>query len=288
MLVAQLSDPHITQPESLIAQFVSGEQRLAAALEQLATLPRRPDALVLTGDLVDKGQPDEYARLRAVLDPCPIPWFVLPGNHDEREAFRAAFADRHEIPERGHLSWVVDDLPLRLVGLDTTLTGRDDGAFDEERRAWLGATLAEEPARPTILFLHHPPFSSGIWWMDYGGLHGAAELRALLSDNPQVLRVQCGHVHREVQVAWEHAVVATAPSVAYRSGLGLMPDGPPVLTDEPSTVPLLLWDGTELLAMTTDLTGDWSSVDLRNLIHDWPSYEAAARAGGPMRQERAI
>ncbi len=287
MLLAQLSDLHITDPSSLIARFVDGEARLAAALEALAGLHRRPDVLVLTGDLVDRGLPDEYRRLRAVLDPCPIPWFVLPGNHDDPDAFRAAFSDRDELPATGHLSWVIDDLPLRLVGLDTTLRGRDDGALDGERIDWLADALTAAPDRPTVLFLHHPPIATGIWWMDYGGLPGSDALRALLAEHPQVLRVQAGHVHREVTTAWEHAVVATAPSLVYRSGLGLGPGSAPVLTDEPSTIPLLSWDGEILLAMATDLPGSWQSVDLRDLIADWPSYEAAARAGGPMPQERA-
>lgn len=287
MLLAQLSDLHITDPSSLIARFVDGEARLAAALEALAGLHRRPDVLVLTGDLVDRGLPDEYARLRSLLDPCPIPWFVLPGNHDEPLAFRAAFADKPELPATGHQSWVVDDLPLRIVGLDTTLAGRDDGELDDERIGWLAEVLAAEPDRPTIVFMHHPPLSTGIWWMDYGGLRGSAALRSLLADHPQVLRVQAGHIHREVATAWEHAVVATAPSLVYRAGLGLAADSAPVLTDEPSSIPLLSWDGTTLLAMTTDLPGEWQSVDLRHLIADWPAYEAAARAGGPMPQERA-
>lgn len=271
----------------MVAQFGQGEPRLVASLEHLSNLDRQPDALVLTGDLVDRGLASEYRRLRQVLDPCPIPWFVLPGNHDNQDEFRLAFADRADEFADDHLSWVVDDLPLRIVGLDTTIRDRDDGEVDEARLGWLAATLETDMQRPTILFMHHPPFATGMWWMDYGGVRGSAELRDLLSRHPQVLRVQCGHVHREIQTSWEHAVVATAPAVSYQSAIGLTDESPPVLSDEPSGTPMLLWENGTLLYMKTDVPGRWTSVDLRGVISDWDSYQRAAKYGGPMPQERA-
>ena len=45
------------------------------------------DAILVTGDIADHGRPSEYAEARAILSaPCPV--LFLPGNHDERDAFR--------------------------------------------------------------------------------------------------------------------------------------------------------------------------------------------------------
>ena len=60
MILAQLSDPHIRLPPD---DEGSGEA-LAAAVRAVLALDRRPDALVVTGDLADGGLPEEYARVR--------------------------------------------------------------------------------------------------------------------------------------------------------------------------------------------------------------------------------
>ena len=46
---------------------------LARCVAQILRLPQRPDALVFTGDLTDFGSPDEYANLRRLLAPLPMP-----------------------------------------------------------------------------------------------------------------------------------------------------------------------------------------------------------------------
>src|SRR5947209_20106407 len=64
---------------------------LARAVATLNTLVPRPDIAVVTGDLVDHGEPEEYEQLRHLLARLSMPVFVIPGNHDAREPLREAF-----------------------------------------------------------------------------------------------------------------------------------------------------------------------------------------------------
>ena len=45
---------------------------------------------VVTGDLVDHGEPDEYEQLRHLTGTVVEPVFVIPGNHHAREPLREA------------------------------------------------------------------------------------------------------------------------------------------------------------------------------------------------------
>ena len=93
MLIAQLSDTHITGAGELLAGRIDSAVALARAVDTLLALDTRPNAVLLTGDLTDRGTPGAYAALRRVLARLAMPIYAIPGNHDRREAMRHAFAD---------------------------------------------------------------------------------------------------------------------------------------------------------------------------------------------------
>lgn len=290
MLIAHLSDPHVMEPSDPMASFVDTDARLAAAVDALASLPSPPDVTIITGDLVNRGTASEYRLLRSVLEPLPGRLLVVPGNHDDPAELVAAFDDHLHLPSSGdHVSYAVDDEELRLVGLDTTVAGRDDGELDADRLAWLESTLDRGDGRPTLLFMHHPPFSAGMWWMDYGGLKGAASVRTIVEHHPEVLRVLCGHVHRTISVTWGTTVLATAPSSFYATTAPTGGVEVPEVIDVAGSIPLLRWDaeGSQLLATEIDPPGDHRRMALPDVIGDrWPDYEARARAGAEMPAHR--
>src|SRR5262249_46595241 len=144
----------------------------------------RPDVVLATGDLTDHGAAEEYTLLDEILGALEVPLFLVPGNHDEVEALRAVYGTPDYA--RHGFDYVVDDFPVRLVALDSTVVGRHDGEIDGEQLEWLDSTLAGAPDRPTLIFQHHPPFETGIWWMDCIGLTGARELEAVVRRHSQV------------------------------------------------------------------------------------------------------
>lgn len=256
MLIAQISDTHIKPAGKLAYRVVDTAGCLARCVEHLLALAPRPDVVLATGDMVDAGRPDEYRQLRQLLAPLPMPVFLIPGNHDDREALAGAFPDHEYLPKDGrYLQYVVEGYPVRLVGLDTLVPGEPGGLMDGERLAWLDARLAEAPDRPTVLFMHHPPFATGIRPMDEQGLDGAEAMREVVGRHPQVERVLCGHIHRPIQVRWAGTVASTAPSPAHQVVLDLRPDAPDTFALEPPACQLHLWRPDAGLVSHTSYVG---------------------------------
>ena len=151
-----------------------------------------PDAVLLTGDLAENAADEEYEQVHELLQPLGVPAYVLPGNHDDAGALHRHFG----VPDPVRYS--VDLGPLRLVVLDSTIPGADDGALEREQLEWLDAELTAAPDALTLIALHHPPFVTGVRPLDELGIP-AADRRALaevLERHRQVRRIVAGHFHR--------------------------------------------------------------------------------------------
>ena len=214
MLIAQLSDTHILTPASdpTAAQLRSDcLRRCVADINE-----QEPDAVIFTGDTVQHGQPDEYARLRELLQPLQAPLYTVPGNRDDKTAMRRALSDHDHLPADGEfLHYVVDTHGLRLVALDSTLAGERKGRFCEARQAWLEAVLSEQPDRETLLFIHHPPFDVGDHYIGgYRRPEESAALEAIVGSHSQVAAFICGHVHWPIEREWAGTQARIMPSVA--------------------------------------------------------------------------
>jgi Icc protein len=217
MLIAQITDLHVVENDQLCQGRVATHAQLREAVAHINCLDPRPDVVLATGDLTDHGTAKEYEALREILAALLPPVYLIPGNHDHRDVFLDAFADHAYLPRPGapFAHYVLEEYPVRLVGLDTTMPGQHHGVLCEERLAWLDATLRDAPHRPTLLFMHHPPFRTGIRWVDAIGLHGGRKMEAIVARHAQVEWVVCGHIHRPIQVAWGGAIACTAPSTSH-------------------------------------------------------------------------
>ena len=214
MIFAQISDTHILAKSSDQAE---GGRRAEDLRRCIADINRQGvDFVVHTGDNVHHGRPEEYAQLRELLADLEAPLFIVPGNRDSKSALRAALATQTHLPKSGDvLQYVVEDFPLRLVALDSVAAGERKGVYCAQRLAWLEATLAQEPDRPTLLFMHHPPFDVVPYYVGgYRRPQEAADLTALVSRHPQVVRLLCGHAHCLHREQWGGTVATTMPSVA--------------------------------------------------------------------------
>lgn len=224
-LVAQLSDLHIKAEGRLSYRVVDTTAMLSACVAHLLAQRQQADVVVFTGDLTDFGRPEEYAVLRELIAPLAMPVYLVPGNHDERAALRAAFPEfayLRQSPE--FVQYAIDEHPLRILALDTLVPGEGRGEVCAARLAWLEARLAEQPTRPTLVLMHHPPFRTFIGHMDQQGLTGADALAAVIRRHPQVERVLCGHLHRPIDVRFAGTIASTAPSPAHQVALDLAED----------------------------------------------------------------
>jgi 3',5'-cyclic AMP phosphodiesterase CpdA len=243
MLIAQISDMHVGLAGSTIDRLYHTADHLERAVAHVNRLTPRPDVVVATGDLVDRGDPAEYARLRSLLDALEPPCYLLPGNHDDRGALAAAFPHHAYLPRAGFVQYTVEGGPLRLVMADTLVPGASGGRLCAERLEWLDASLAEQPGRPTIVFMHHPPFLTGMAAMDAMGLEGTEDLAAVIRRHPHVERIACGHLHRAITRRFAGTVASTSPSTAHAVALDLPPAVRLAVIMDPPAVTLHLWQG---------------------------------------------
>lgn len=239
-LLLQISDPHI----GANWEGDDPDECLLRAVEAILSLPDRPDALVVSGDLTENGAPAEYGRLRDLLAPLEVEPHVLPGNHDLRAPLREAFA----LPGKGDepVSHVVDLGPLRLVCLDSTIPGAEGGALDGGRIEWLDAALAADRAKPTVIALHHPPLRTEIPTFERIGLapESREALAAVLDRHPQVARVVAGHVHRPLVAELAGRAVVTVPSTYLQAALDFTSPKLTMRADPPGFAVHALRDGT--------------------------------------------
>jgi 3',5'-cyclic AMP phosphodiesterase CpdA len=245
-VLAQLTDVHIRAPGKLAYGRVDTAAFLREAVDTVMRLRQRPIAIVLTGDLTDFATPEEYAHLAQLLAPLPMPLYLLPGNHDDRDALRRAFPSHSYLGTSGFIQYAVDVADALLIGLDTTEPRKSSGALCDERLAWLRDTLSKNQGRRTIIAMHHPPFRTFIGHMDDAGLlRGARELEAIVAAHPQVERILCGHLHRSIDVRFGGTIAMTSPSPAHQVDLDLKPDAPSRWSLEPPAFRLVAWEANE-------------------------------------------
>jgi 3',5'-cyclic AMP phosphodiesterase CpdA len=214
MIIAQISDTHILAKAS---DDPLGASRADSLRRCIADINRRKvDAVIHTGDSVHHGGTDEYVLLREILDELEAPLFLTPGNRDRHNAVLAAFDNLSYLPRSGaFLHYAIEDYPVRLIALDSVSAGERKGVFCEARQVWLQKTLAEKPDKPTILFIHHPPFDVGDHYVGgYRQLRHAEDLAAIVRQYPQIQHLLCGHVHRFHREPWAGTTATIMPSVA--------------------------------------------------------------------------
>jgi Icc protein len=240
ILVAQISDLHIKPPGELAYGRVDTAAALTRCIEELNRFTPRPDVVVISGDLVDKPSPQAYDHLIRLLAALAIPFAVIPGNHDDRTMLRAALPDRNYAHTAGPLNSTHAIGGLDLALIDSTVPSKDYGTLEGQTLAWLDATLAASTTRPALLFLHHPPFATGIAHMDRQNLHNAGDLAAILGKHKRARLIAAGHVHRPVLTSFAGvaATICPAPNHAVELDLG---GSPPGFRIEPPAFHLHAW-----------------------------------------------
>ncbi len=250
MLIAQVTDIHLGFEPDNPSEF--NRKRLDQVIKQLCAMTPMPDILLATGDLVDRGDSESYRRLRNALDICPFPVWLCLGNHDVRENFSAWYP---EIPTAdGFLQYEVDTPTLRLLFLDTLEEGRHGGAFCETRAAWLHARLAENPTKPTVIVMHHPPVDVGLDWMStHPDEPWVARFAQAIEGRTNIRGIVCGHLHRPITVGWRSTVISICASSAPQVALDLReidpekPDGRPMIIADPPAFAIHRWNGSEFV-----------------------------------------
>jgi 3',5'-cyclic AMP phosphodiesterase CpdA len=261
MLIAQISDTHIDKPGVLAFGRYDTQKAFARALEKIASEAQRPDLLLHTGDVTQHGDLAVYQRARAMLDATGIPYALMAGNHENAQALRTAFAEADWMPGGPFLQYVIDRFPVRLICLDTTIEGKMEGELCRERLDWLASRLAQEPAKPTMIAMHHPAFRIGSRALPPVNFRNEREFADLVSRYPNVSLIVAGHVHCTLQARIGQAVALTVPSTAFQFAIERTAGKRAALIDEPAGYCLHRWESDGGFTSQLVLVGDFAVTD---------------------------
>ena len=223
-VIAHLSDTHLLAGGARLADLVDTEAHLRATVERLRIAAPDADAIVVSGDVADRGEPEAYALAREILEPvatqlgAPIVWAA--GNHDDRPQMRAALGLAGDPLDP--VDSILEVGQLRIVTLDTSLPGWHHGGFDEGQAEWLAAALADPPALGCVLVMHHPPLPYRSRMMRLLEFRDEQRLAEVLGDG-DVRAILSGHLHVNGSGTFAEIPVVLAGATSYADDLG----GPP-------------------------------------------------------------
>lgn len=222
MLVAQISDTHITEPDQMTYGFVPVAENLARCVANINNLSRQPDLVLLSGDVTSDCSLNEAKHAASILDDLACPYFLVPGNHDDRSALWRVFGGTACPSMSGEfINYVIEGHDLRIIALDSVAVGEPGGEICAARADWLNACLNAGGDQPTIIFMHHPPLKCGVPETDEDGFKGADILGKVIDRYPNIERILCGHIHLLTHARWHGTVVSTSPSMGMQLDLDL-------------------------------------------------------------------
>ena len=216
--LAHVSDTHLTSRDVLYNNRIDADaalDRAAAVLRRARTDGRGLDALVVTGDLTDTGDPGAYSRVAAAVDGLAPQIIWVNGNHDVRTVFHAALLG---VDDPGPLVRVHDVAGLRVIALDSTVPGAGHGVLTAAHLADLAEILATPARQGTVIALHHAPVPPPSPLLTYFALERSS--RSALADivaGTDVRLILAGHHHLAQSSSLAGIPVAVAGSTAIRT-----------------------------------------------------------------------
>jgi 3',5'-cyclic AMP phosphodiesterase CpdA len=221
-----LSDTHLIAAAEDLYGDVDSAARLAQIVEEIETSGVQPEAIIVTGDVADKGEPGAYARVRRILEPAAerigaqVIWAM--GNHDERGAFRQELFGLQ--PTDRPVDFVYDVNGLRVITLDTSVPGKHYGELTSEQLDWLAEELSATAPHGTILALHHPPVPSV---QDLAVLVELRDQQALAEvvEGSDIIGIIGGHLHYSTTAMFAGIPVSVASATCYTQDLNTSDGG---------------------------------------------------------------
>lgn len=227
MLIAQISDTHIAGPGLKTYGIAPMAENLARCVKHINAQSLKPDLVLLSGDVTNDFTRNEARHAADLLAALDCPYYLVPGNHDDRDVLWDVFGGAACPARAGEfINYVIDGDELRIIALDTLWNGQAGGMMCKARATWLRDCLAKGGHQPTVIFMHHPPLKCGILETDDDGFAGADLLGDIVIDYPNIMRILCGHIHLLTHSRWRGTIVTTAPSMGMQLDLDLTKAAP--------------------------------------------------------------
>jgi 3',5'-cyclic AMP phosphodiesterase CpdA len=215
-----LSDTHLLAGGNHLYNSVDSEAHLKHLFANVEASGGRPEAIIFTGDLADRGEADAYLRLRNIVEPAAarlgaqVIWVM--GNHDNREVFRTELLD--EPATQRPVDRIYDVNGLRVITLDSSVPGAHWGEVTDAQLDWLAEELSTPAPHGTILAMHHPPVPSVLDLAVLVELRDQASLAEVL-EGSDVRSIIAGHLHYSSTGTFAGIPVSVASATCYTQDL---------------------------------------------------------------------
>jgi len=215
-LLVQITDTHIVPPGQLLYGNTDTAAHLRESVRQINSMQPRPDVVLITGDLVETADTACYQHFIDIISALEMQAYVIPGNHDDPQRMLEAFAGTSCFPATDDtFQYTVEDLPFRILALNSHCDGTELPEFDQKRLSWLQYQLSISD-KPVLIALHHPPMTTGIELIDMGGSEWFQGLKSVLAEHSQVKLMICGHCHTDLCGCIGQVPVYMAPATSHQ------------------------------------------------------------------------
>jgi len=203
-----ITDLHVSHPDSGDPGLHSDTPaRLKRVVEIVNAMEARPDFLIASGDLTNRGDEESYRLVKSTLAALEVPTILALGNHDKRPGFHEVFGEGPSDRPYYHQAVIAG---LHVITLDTSIPDRVSGRICDEQFDFLKQALAAEPDAPKLLVMHHPPRvdPDGLPW---GSIDMASteRLGEMIAGRP-VIGILSGHIHINQVNHWHGVPILVA------------------------------------------------------------------------------
>jgi len=211
-VLLQLTDIHLHAAKDARMHGVITDESLRAVLNHVRKDSRwPPDAIIVTGDIVQDESRAGYERFREILQTFGLPVLCIPGNHDEP----ALMAELLATPP----FQLCGDVKLgdwRVMLLSTFEKGQSAGAIGHDELVRLEETLSRCPEEHVLVCMHHQPLPMGSRWLDRVGLRDAQDFLKTIDRHDAVRAVLWGHVHQASDRERNNVRFLSTPSTCFQ------------------------------------------------------------------------
>jgi Icc protein len=205
--ILHITDPHLHAHADARMRGVNTFETFKTVIDTATSDAAPPQAILATGDLVQDETRAGYERFRKALEPCGLPVYCIPGNHDAPNLMS-------EVLSRAPFQFcgTVERNDWQLILLNTRIRGDDGGELDKAQLQDLESQLGKAAADHVLICMHHHPVPMGSRWLDGVALHNPDEFLEIVDDFDHVRGILWGHVHQALDRRRKGVRLMSTPS----------------------------------------------------------------------------
>ena len=204
----QITDPHLFKDTSKDLLGINTHESFSQVLKEIQSESFEYDVVLATGDLVQDSSDEGYLRFVEMVKPLNKWVFWLPGNHD----FQPKMVEHLSQPPINASKHLLLGKYWQVILLDSQVSGVPHGELSAYQLDWLKTKLAENPARHSLVVLHHHLLPTNSAWLDQHNLRNAHDFSTVLAQFNNVKGILYGHIHQQVDSYWQGYQTMATPA----------------------------------------------------------------------------